>query len=540
LSQDKRQQKVGWAEARATLSWEVRAAQEKSASMSEVALTLAVKAGDLPQLKRALLDMAGPRPAEHTTVTSTYYDTTAGRLNREGLALRVQEQDGQYTQMVMMAGVKGRPPFADQEWEEVIDGGRQDLRSLNGRAHLPEVFSDPELRARFTTVVQRTLCMLEPDGSTQIAGTVEAGEIRTADGTRTEPICEVGLRLMRGDPSALYETGLRLLEIAPLRIEARSKVERGYWLLEDTTAKLQAQYFLSFGLKPGTTVEECLQKIGLDCLTLFLRNEPAALSDEPDGVHQMRVAVRRLRSMVATLRRMLPSQQYEWVSDELRWMANVLGPARNWDVFSGSLLAPVKNALLSEQDLDKLCRICEQERQSAHHKANAAIRSSQYTVALLKLSRWFTSCSWRNQPVSQQSALLVARIEDVAPNLIERRYKKAVKAAKRFDQLTLQQRHEFRISIKKLRYTIEFFRDLFDNHQVSEFVGRLKPLQDDMGYANDVRVAHELLAGVQISEDVDFARAAGVVLGWHNRGLTDLDRKLRKHVRRFRQVRPFW
>jgi len=310
----------------------------------------------------------------------------------------------------MMACVKGRPPFADQEWEDLIDGPHQDLRALNGRTQLPKVFSDPELHARFTTVVRRTLCMLEPDGSTQIAGTVETGEIRTAAGTRTEPLCEVGLRLMHGDPSALYEMGLRLLEIAPLRIEARGKAERGYWLLEDATTKPQAQYSLPLGLKPGATVEECLQKIGLDCLTLFLRNEPAARSDVPDGVHQMRVAVRRLRSVVATLRRMLPPQQYEWVSHELRWMANVLGPARNWDVFSSSLLAPVKNALLSEQDLEKLSRLCEQERQFAHDKADAAIRSSQYTAALLKLSQWFASYSWRNQPVSQQSALLVARI----------------------------------------------------------------------------------------------------------------------------------
>src|SRR5215471_470797 len=149
--------------ASATLSWEVQAPQEKAASMSEDALRLALKASDLPQLERTLLDMAGPRPAQHTTVTSTYYDTTAGRLKREGLALRVQEQDNQCTQMVMMACVKGRPPFADQEWEDLIDSGRQDLGALSGRAHLPEVFSDPELRARFTTVVQRTLCMLEPD-----------------------------------------------------------------------------------------------------------------------------------------------------------------------------------------------------------------------------------------------------------------------------------------------------------------------------------------------------------------------------------------
>jgi triphosphatase len=509
--------------------------------MPEVALTLALKACDLPQLERVLLDMAGSRPVEQTTVTSTYYDTTAGRLKQEGLALRVQEQDGQRTQIVMMAGVKGRRPFAQQEWEDVIDGGRQDLRALNGRARLPEVFSDPELSARFATAVQRTLFMLEPDGSTQIVGTLEAGEIRIAEATRTEPICEVELRLKRGDPSALYETGLRLLEITPLRIAARSNVERGYCFLENTTAKPQAEYSQLFGLKPGTTVEECLQKIGLGCLTLFLRNEPAALADVPDGIHQMRVAVRRLRSFIATMRQMLPSQQREWVGHELRWMANILGPARNWDVFSSSLLAPVLSAMPSERDLGKLCRICEHERQSAHHRANDAIRSRQYTTALLKLSQWFASCSWRNQPVSQQSALLMAAIEDMAPNLIERRYKKAAKAADRFDQLTLQQRHEFRISIKKLRYTVEFFRDLFDNDQVSAFLERVKPVQDDVGYANDVRVAHELLASLQISQDaVDLARGTGIVLGWHDRCLGDLERKFRKHVRRFGQARPFW
>ncbi|MBV8455693.1 MAG: CHAD domain-containing protein, partial [Acetobacteraceae bacterium] len=223
-----------------------------------------------------------------------------------------------------------------------------------------------------------------------------------------------------------------------------------------------------------------------------------------------------------------------------RWMAHILASARNWDVFSSSLLASVKNAFPSEQDLDKLCRICDHERESAHHKANAAIRSNQYTVTLLKLSQWFASYGWRNQPVSQQSALLVACIGDVAPNLIERRYKKAAKAADQFDQLTLQQRHEFRVSIKKLRYAIEFFRDLFDNDKVAKFVGRLKPLQDNVGYANDVRVAHELMASLLISEGVDLARAAGFVLGWHDRGLAELEHKLRKNVLRFREVRPFW
>jgi triphosphatase len=110
-----------------------------------------------------------------------------------------------------------------------------------------------------------------------------------------------------------------------------------------------------------------------------------------------------------------------------------------------------------------------------------------------------------------------------------------------FDELTPQRRHEFRIAVKKLRYTIEFLENLYDTEEVAEFVRSLKPLQDDLGYANDVRVANDLLGDLRISDGaVTIARAAGVVLGWHDRGLADFDRKLRKHMRRFRRARPFW
>jgi triphosphatase len=61
-----------------------------------------------------------------------------------------------------------------------------------------------------------------------------------------------------------------------------------------------------------------LQRIGRACLTHLLWNEPAALADQPEGIHQMRVAVRRLRSVLSTLEEMLPADDYRWTSDELK------------------------------------------------------------------------------------------------------------------------------------------------------------------------------------------------------------------------------
>ena len=487
--------------------------------MAEVELKLASTPGDMPQLKQTLLQLAGDGDATYRESVETYYDTAADRLRREGLLLRVCQQNHRHVQRVSSKDVRTMTPLVRCEWEDVIENERPDPRAPNSGAHLPVGLAEAELRARFTILVRRTLFTLKPDASTQIEGALDEGEIRTADGKRGEPISEIELLLKSGDPVALYRAALHLLEIAPLRIEIRSKAERGYHLLDRMIDARQPNYLPS-NLKPGVTVEESLRRIGRDCLSTVLLCETAAFTDIPDGIHQMRVAIRRLRSVVAATRRMLPPEQYEWVTQTLKWMAGVLGPARNWDVFSSSLLTPVRSVLVREQELDELCGVSERERRSAHERANAAIRSPQYTAALLKLLQWFASRSWRNQPVSEHSALLMAPIDTVAPTLIGRRYKKVKKAAGVFVELTREQRHEFPIAVKKLRYAIEVFKDLFDGDEVLEFVKLLKPLQDDLGYANDVRVANELLADLRPS-DAAVARAAGIVLGWHERGLAD-------------------
>jgi triphosphatase len=507
--------------------------------MPQVELKLTSTPDEMPHLKQSLLEMAGEGHATCRKSFDTYYDTADDELRRKGFVLLVGKRDSDHIQQVSTKEAWGMTPLVAGRWEDVIEGDRPNPWAPNGGAHLPIGLDYAELRARFTTRVRRTLFTLKPDASTQIEGALEEGEIRTSDGKSVEPISDVELLLKEGDPPALYGTALRLLDIAPLRLEIRSRAERGYRLLNGGTEAPQSQAAPLPNFKPDLTVDESLQRTGQNCLSTVLLCEAAATAGIPDGIHQMRLAIRRLRSVVAIMRQMLPLEQYQWVTQSLKWMAGVLGPARNWDVFSSGLLAPVRSVLLSGQELDEFCRVCEHERRSAHEGANAVIQSPQYTAALLKLSQWFASRSWRNQPVSEQSALLMAPIGTVVPTLIGRRYRRVKKSADGFAQLSLQQHHEFRIAVKKLRYTIEVFKDLFDSREVAQFIRLLKPLQDDLGYVNDVRVANELLTDLHIP-NAGVARAAGIVLGWHDRGLAKTDRKLRKHVRRFRDARPFW
>ena len=159
---------------------------------------------------------------------------------------------------------------------------------------------------------------------------------------------------------------------------------------------------------------------------------------------------------------------------------------------------------------------------------------------MLRLSHWFEARGWRDGPV-ERSALLTSPIGELAPHLIDRRWREVRKRSKRFGRLTARQRHKLRIAAKKLRYTMELLGSLFDQDDLQEFMKRLKRLQDDLGYANDVRVAHhilpELCAGARRGP---VARAGARLLEWHEQVLAKSERKLRKSLDQLNRTVPFW
>ncbi|MFQ3459932.1 hypothetical protein PMN64_42430, partial [Bradyrhizobium sp. UFLA01-814] len=92
-------------------------------------------------------------------------------------------------------------------------------------------------------------------------------------------------------------------------------------------------------------------------------------------------------------------------------------------------------------------------------------------------------------------------------------------------------------------YIVEFLGSLFSRARIRTFVGYLKSLQDDLGYTNDVRVAHDLVDQIGNATNRDVRainRAGGIVLGWHERALAERHPKIRKRIRRFRRLKPFW
>jgi len=480
--------------------------------------------------------MAGAECGASARLVSTYYDTPDRALARRGSILRVRRSGRHFVQTVKSEAEAGN--ITRGEWEDIVGGEHPDPAALQTGAFLtPEIAG--ELRPLFRTEVTRTTIPLALEPATRIEVAIDRGRIRNGDDTPPAPISEVELELKSGAPAALYDIALKLLHVAPLRLEPRSKAERGYRLAEHAAGPARAVHATPLDLSGGPTAAAALQRIGRACLDHMLRNEPVALDGDPEGIHQMRVAVRRLRAGLSAFAPLLPDDQRRWASDELRWFADTLGDTRNLDVFIADVLAPARAVLPAASEFERLAIAVERRRGVAHRDVVKAISSTRYTEAVLALLRWFDGDEWRGE---NEGAGLDQPIAEIAPALLERCRRKAAKRSRHFAHQSAAERHSLRIALKKLRYAVELLGSLYDTAAAKQFTQRLKRLQDDLGRINDVRVARAIVASLAkpAAGATGIAHAGHRVLAWHKRRIDRDEERLRQHLDELIEAERFW
>jgi triphosphatase len=487
-------------------------------------------------LTRALADRAANGAGlSRAGLVSTYFDTADRALARRGLSLRVRERDGNFVQTVKSTA--SGFGLARGEWEDAIAGAEPDPDA-------PETgdFLAPDITGRLTplfrTEIDRRTIDLAPAPGACIEAAIDRGRVYAPARDAEEPVSELELELKSGPPSALYDVALALVAVAPVRLERRSKSERGYRLAAEA-APVAAAHAASIDLDPELSGDETLRRIGLACLDQILGNEAAVLAGLSEGIHQMRVAVRRLRAILSAFGRMLPSNQRRLVSAELRWLADALGPARNLDVFATALVAPAAKALAEPDGIAALAAAAERRRKAAYAEAAEAVRSVRYTGLMLRQLRWFDASGWRESPASQE---LRGAVAGLAPRILDRRQRIVKGRAKGFARQSARQRHKLRIALKKLRYATDMLAGIYDSDEFGRFTRLLKRLQDDLGDANDLRVGHAIVAELDGPGSIanGLAHAGEAMLAWHEDRLAARERKLRKHLDRLGDAEPFW
>ena len=509
-----------------------------SGAAPDLALKLAVTPEQMRRLKHHPL-VAAAQPSRRS-LARTYFDTPDLALHRRSLALGVGKEGRRYIQkLTAINGTAALPPIPS-EWRSPVPGAAPDLSRLAHHEAVGDIDAS-QLQPVFMSRIRRSTRLIHPDDATTVEVSCDEGHIETVEGA-TLPICELDLELKAGPPQALYELARALNETAPLRIEARSKADRGYALLSrDKDHDRPGRGFGKVELAPGQPAEEALSAILRHALWHMLAHDQAAVDGETEGVHQMRVALRRLRATFSLFRPMIPEEQRLWATSEMKWIASALGPARNWDVFADHL-RPLEQHFPDAPGIAELSRKAQESRRTAYRLVQQTITAPRYTDFVLRLLTWTETRGWRQQAVSEASVNLLAPLGHLAAELLERRHRKARRLARRFDKLAPPERHQLRIALKKLRYALDSLQELYRPKPVQRYLRCLASLQDDLGIVNDIATMDGLLEDLQKSTAAGAAIRDGAALmqGWYGHVMAAGEAKLGKKLGRFIAMKTFW
>jgi len=107
-------------------------------------------------------------------------------------------------------------------------------------------------------------------------------------------------------------------------------------------------------------------------------------SNDPEFIHQLRVALRRLRS---ALRVFKPAAQVRFGA-ELKWLTGVLGEARDWDVLVAETLAATAEKLRRWRAGKKNPWCRQAEARHLSRGCQGCARSPRQAQLVIELARW--------------------------------------------------------------------------------------------------------------------------------------------------------
>jgi inorganic triphosphatase YgiF len=482
---------------------------------NEVELKLLIAPAEIRQLQRHPLLKALTRQKLPTQrLFSVYYDTPELDLHKRNIAVRLRRVGRRWVQTVKAEGSVAAGLHERPEWENETTENTLDFTAITD-PKLQKIFADKELRQTlrpvFITEFTRARRILEFPSGDVVEYSLDRGEVRAGD--EHLPICEVELELKSGNTARLFEFALRLQETLPLKLENVSKAERGYKLATHATlAPVKAK---APQLEKELSANDAFLHIMQSCLVHLQANEEGVLcGEDPEFVHQLRVALRRMRSALSVFAELVPKEKTLSIREELRWLTKELDGARNWDVLALETMSPIYAAFLDSEGLAQLNSRIGEVRQQRDTQARSAVASPRYYKFLLDLGAWLCTAPWRDATGTEARASEPC-IVDFAANVLQKRHKQLKKRGKSIASLSSPERHRVRIAAKKLRYAAEFFSSLYSRKRAREYIAALSTLQDVLGALNDTATTLTLLQELQVAEhDTSQQQAVEIIRSW--------------------------
>jgi len=437
-------------------------------------------------------------PQVHTELDETYYDTRTLALARAGVTLRYRSGDPALAWTVQLP--EGRAGSSLTRLEVWIDGDPDTVPS-GARDLVRAYLRSRRLRPVARLHTQRTrVPLLDADGTH--AAELVHDLVATYEGEQqTGVFHEVELELTTTHrPRQLQRAVSRRLVAAgcttdvPCPRLVRALGARAEAPAEVTVTPLDAE---------PSVLELIRHAIAASVDRLLRHDAGVRLGEDPEDVHQFRVAARTLRSNLKTF---TPALDREWAGvlrTELGWLGTAAGGLRDLDVFEPRLRRLA--AELGQDDVPGVGMLYDrlaQQREQARKATLSALRCHRYDSLLEALVAAAAAPALAADAMPSAPAdALVRRAARVQVRSLDH------VVAKVSDPPTDADLHAVRIQAKRTRYAIEAARPVIGS-AAADHAAALADLQDVLGEFHDSTVA------VQWLRDAATARpACGLAAG---------------------------
>jgi len=452
----------------------------------------------LPALSDVVVGVSA-HPDEILDLQAQYYDTADLRLARSGASLRFREPEG-WTVKLPASGagpllVRGEHTFAggpDNPPVAAIDLVRAWVRTAT-------VHPVARLKTR------RRRIELTDAGGKKVAEVVDDEVSVLDEGRITGRFRELEVELGESAPIELADALVARLQRAGAGApEPTPKIVRAL----GPRAAGPPDVVSITDLTPQSAARDVVHAAISASVLRLLRHDPGVrLGDDPEQVHQARVATRRLRSDLRTFRSLLVPEWDEGLRGELGWLGAELGAVRDTEVLLELLQGKVARLADADRPIGEalLARLVHRW-EDTRVELLAALRSDRYARLLDQL------VEAARAPALLEGADGPAR--EILPPLARgpwRRLRQAVEALP--DVPPDEQLHAVRIHAKRCRYAAEAVAPAL-GRPARRFAKAVAALQDVLGDHQDAVIAAGWLRGVaHQAERGDQVFVAGVLTG---------------------------
>ncbi len=307
------------------------------------------------------------------------------------------------------------------------------------------------------------------DEQTEVTEEAPAGEVVRDDGRQAE------LEVSYIKPLLRDQFGLSLKRFEPL-ISGLSRIERPL-----PGAPIPPELNIQ---QSDTLLKASAKILARQAYKMWANTEGTILDLDPEFLHNLRVATRRARFALRMIKSLLDPQRRRTLQTELSWVANMLGKVRDIDVFLGRLRSQFDRAGASEQTRREILKLIETDRAPGLADLRESLESERYTKLIERL-----------RTIDREFVVSEDDQQHTPHRLAEKTIGKALSKishwhAGKHESVSTPELHQIRIDFKGLRYTCEFFSDIF-GREMEKMIRSFVRYQDCLGGFNDAKVAVE-------------------------------------------------